>query len=255
MLTHYDVLGVRTGASGAEVKHAYRHLAKVLHPDRHAQAPTADRQRAEDALRRLNEAYRVLRDADRRRAYDATLHPGVQPAGGTAASTPGWAGRRRPWLWGFRSLPPDGHDGLHLWATGATDLSPLRAVEPGRVHCLQAGDQWVDDAQLAHLEGLGLQVLEVPGSSVGDRGARPLGRMTSLRRLSLDQSDVTDDAMPVLLSLRALEALNLRRTRVSSEGVRLLLELPSLRSVWVPWHVGRRTRRQLRELRPDVVLV
>ena len=251
MPTHYDVLGLRPGASGDEVKHAYRHLAMRLHPDRQGEAPTADRRRAEDALRRLNEAYRVLRDADRRRAYDAKLP--TQPAVKARVPAPGSTAGR--WRWGFRSLPPDGHDGLHLWATGATDLSPLRAVDPGRVHCLQAGDQWVDDAQLVHLERLGLQVLEVPGSSVGDGGARSLGQMTSLRELSLDQSAVTDGGMPHLLGLTALESLNLRRTRVSSEGIRLLLDLPSLRAVSVPWHVGRRTRRALRQLRPDVVLI
>jgi len=250
MPTHYDVLGLGLGATRAEVKHAYRRLAMRLHPDRHGQAPAGDRQRAEDALRRLNEAYRVLRDADRRRAYDATLRPTPLVIPGTTVTA-----RPRPMLWGFRSAPPDGHDGLHLWATGATDLSPLRTVEPGRIHCLQAGDQWVDDAQLLHLVRLGLQVLEVPGSSVGDGGARSLGRMTSLRRLSLDQSDVTDAGMVELLTLTALESLNLRRTRVSSEGIRLLLDLPSLRAVWVPWHVGRRTRRALRQLRPDVALV
>ncbi|MGH2683886.1 MAG: DnaJ domain-containing protein, partial [Actinomycetota bacterium] len=215
-----------------------------VHPDRHGQAPAAEKQQAEETLRRLNEAYRVLRDADRRRIYDQRLRPQLGPPR-----------RPRPMLWGFRSAPPDGHDGLHLWATGATDRSPLRAVEPGRIHCLHAGDHWVDDAQLIHLEGLRLQVLEMPGSSVGDRGTRSLGRMTSLRRLSLDQCDVTDAGMADLLDLRSLEALNLRRTRVSSEAIRLLLELPALRAVWVPWHVGRRTRRALRQLRPDVVLI
>jgi curved DNA-binding protein CbpA len=251
VLTHYDVLGVPAGASGAELKQAYRRLAMRLHPDRRAMAPPDDRRLAEDGLRRLNEAYRVLRDPERRRAYDASLGG---PAGPPSAR-PSNGRRGGPGLWGFRTLPPDGADGLHLWATGATDLSPLARLEPGRVHCLQAGEPWVDDAQVAHLEGIGLQALELPGSSVTDRGAASLGRMRTLRRLSLDQTDITDAGLPSLLSLHDLTSLNLRRTRVSSEGVRLLLDLPSLRTVWVPWHVAHRTRRALRRERPEVVVV
>ena len=258
MLTHYDVLGIAPAATPDELKSAYRRLAMRLHPDRHAQDPPAERAQREAALRRLNEAYRVLRDADRRRAYDATLRP--KPSAGTPLTfIPGTNVRKPPPLWGFRSVPHEDDDeesdGLHLWATGATDLSPLGQIQPGRIHCLQAGQPWVDDRQLPHIEHLALERLDLPGAPVTNAGLRSVARLTTLRRLSLDQTDVTDAGMAALLALHDLSTLNLRRTRVSSEGVRVLLDLPNLHTVWVPWHIGHRTRRTLRQHRPDLVLV
>lgn len=64
--TYYDVLGVRSDAPAAEIRHAYRRLARQCHPDR---APGIDA--AE--FRSIQEAYDVLGNDDRRRAYDNHL--------------------------------------------------------------------------------------------------------------------------------------------------------------------------------------
>ena len=64
--THYEVLGVPEGASGEEVRQAYRRLAKAAHPD--AAGDAAE-------FRLVTEAYDVLSDPVQRAAYDRGLRP------------------------------------------------------------------------------------------------------------------------------------------------------------------------------------
>lgn len=61
MLTNeaLDVLALRPGASAVEIKGAYRDLVKVWHPDRFGSDPRL-REKAEDKLKQINEAYLVL---------------------------------------------------------------------------------------------------------------------------------------------------------------------------------------------------
>jgi len=65
MKDYYDVLGVKKGATEAELKKAYRKLAMKYHPDR-----TKDDKAAEEKFKEVNEAYAVLSDAQKRKQYD-----------------------------------------------------------------------------------------------------------------------------------------------------------------------------------------
>ncbi|MCX7595350.1 MAG: DnaJ domain-containing protein [Fischerella sp.] len=64
---HYETLKVSPNASQAEIKQAYRRLAKQYHPDSNQE--TAD---AEQIIR-INAAYEVLGDAEKRQSYDRRL--------------------------------------------------------------------------------------------------------------------------------------------------------------------------------------
>jgi curved DNA-binding protein len=61
---YYEILGVTRGADADEVKRAYRKMARKYHPD------VSKEKNAEDKFKEVQEAYEVLRDADKRAAYD-----------------------------------------------------------------------------------------------------------------------------------------------------------------------------------------
>jgi curved DNA-binding protein len=65
---YYEVLGVPRTATPEEIKRAYRRLARQHHPDLQ---PAAQRARAAERFKELNEAYAVLSDRDKRARYDA----------------------------------------------------------------------------------------------------------------------------------------------------------------------------------------
>ena len=64
MTDYYAELGVEQGASQADLRRAYRNRARLLHPDLNSD------ERAAEAMRRLNEAWRVLGDPRSRWRYD-----------------------------------------------------------------------------------------------------------------------------------------------------------------------------------------
>src|SRR5216684_8474339 len=61
----YDILGVSKGASEADIKSAYRRLAKKLHPDANKHDP-----KSASGFAEINAAYEIIGDKDKRKAFD-----------------------------------------------------------------------------------------------------------------------------------------------------------------------------------------
>src|SRR6187455_2751923 len=70
---YYEALGVESGAGEAEIKAAYRRLARKYHPD------VSKEKGAEERFKAINEAYEVLRDKDKRAQYDQLKARGYRP--------------------------------------------------------------------------------------------------------------------------------------------------------------------------------
>ncbi len=79
---YYEVLGVGRNASAAELKSAYRKLAMQHHPDRNAGDP-----KAEQRFKEVSEAYEVLKDDQKRAAYEQFGHAAFE---GGAGGRPGF---------------------------------------------------------------------------------------------------------------------------------------------------------------------
>jgi DnaJ-class molecular chaperone len=91
---YYEILGVPRTASEAEIKKAFRKLAREFHPD-----VAKNKKQAEERFKEINEAYEVLSDPPKRKKYDE-LGPNWR-AGAEFRPPPGWesafrGGRRSP---------------------------------------------------------------------------------------------------------------------------------------------------------------
>ena len=87
---YYAALGVRKSASSAEIKRAYRKLARTHHPDVNSGDPAAERR-----FKEINEAYEVLGDPEKRRKYDELganwrMYEQAGPGGGSPFAG-GWS--------------------------------------------------------------------------------------------------------------------------------------------------------------------
>jgi molecular chaperone DnaJ len=76
---YYDIVGAEKTATVAELKVAYRRKVKALHPDQNQDNPNAEAQ-----FKEVNEAYDILKDPEKKAAYDRYGHAAFE--GGTGAS-------------------------------------------------------------------------------------------------------------------------------------------------------------------------
>ncbi len=93
MKDYYETLGVDKSASQDELKKAYRKLALKWHPDKN------DSPQAEEKFKKINQAYEVLSDSQKRQAYDQFGHTAFQQGMGSAGGFQG--GQQGPFTYTF----------------------------------------------------------------------------------------------------------------------------------------------------------
>jgi curved DNA-binding protein CbpA len=80
---YYEVLGIRRTASPQEIKKSWLYWVNILHTDRMLKMPEHIRIRAEEDLKKVNEAYETLSDPGKRSEYDKRMGatPGINVTG------------------------------------------------------------------------------------------------------------------------------------------------------------------------------
>lgn len=158
---YYDRLGVAPDASQEEIKRAYRRRARELHPD-----ANPDRPDAEQAFKNLGEAYDVLKDPERRAAYDG-VRSGAYFGGGNGG--------------GRREVDVDPHDffgGFDVGDLFGGTWSPQRGAHQRGGYTRRGFDARAEvgitldevlSGTMRQLDGPGGRVVRIPpGASEGD---------------------------------------------------------------------------------------
>jgi molecular chaperone DnaJ len=83
--SYYEILEIQKGASGSDIKKAYRQMAKKYHPDRNP-----GNNEAEEQFKLVNEAYEVLKDDKKRAVYDQYGKAGLQGGAGGSGGMGGF---------------------------------------------------------------------------------------------------------------------------------------------------------------------
>mmetsp|Transcript_58874 Transcript_58874/g.140215 ORF Transcript_58874/g.140215 Transcript_58874/m.140215 type:complete len:328 (-) Transcript_58874:21-1004(-) len=187
----YVVLGVQVGAAEEDVKKAYRTLALQCHPDKR---PPEEREAAEQLFKDLAQAYDILRDPEKRKAFDAVYDRPTSRSGLAASIL-----RRRPRTRSFGASPPE---------KPGTPRMPLKPASPysdhiwfargsasvGRAYKGQEAEEIAFDRQAALLAAAvwirtspgGSALLEVRGCS--QRGEVPWKQQEALAKARCEKT-------------------------------------------------------------------
>lgn len=133
--TYYEVLGVPRNASELEIKASYHRLARKYHPDKVAGQPDAEAKQAEFSS--ISMAYNILKDPEKRAAYDQSLEVKRQQEASKSGPMPKAGGNS--------STPPANAGGGSGMPNNSANIDKTRAVVAKRayikgVQLMQSGD-------------------------------------------------------------------------------------------------------------------
>jgi DnaJ-class molecular chaperone len=202
---YYELLGVERGASDAEVKRAFRKVARELHPDVNAHDP-----QAEEKFKAAAEAYEVLSDPEQRQIYDRFGQEGLRqggfPPGGGAGfgSIEDLLGAVFGGAFGFevRRGPMRGQDLMH-----AVEITAIQAMLGASVKIpSHEGEREIElPSGVQHGTQFALRGHGLPGANGG-----PPGDLRIVIRVIVP-SDLSDEQRELAEKLEAsLEPRNLR---------------------------------------------
>ncbi len=163
---YYELLGVGRDATSEEIKHAYRELARVYHPDSNFYAEIIDTPPSErdiQIFKLVTAAYDVLLDPEKRAAYNKKLLRGIQDwnAAEEAPIRPpsGWEERPRP-----ATRPVQQHGFGHVQREEYVTKSSAQAMRP-MTDRLQTTKRGFADKLLLFV-GLGVPLLTLAGAAI-----------------------------------------------------------------------------------------
>lgn len=167
---YYDILGVEPDASQDDIRRAYRRLARKYHPDVSTESD------AETRFKDISEAYEVLKDPEKREAFDQVRS---QPQGGGAGGgdwqpPPGWERGFGFGGGGFTHSDPSGFSDFFETLFGGR---PGAGVDGGFDFAMRGADQRAAitiDLATAHQGGQRTLTIQAPAADGGGMQTRKL---------------------------------------------------------------------------------
>jgi DnaJ-class molecular chaperone len=136
-LDYYQLLHLEPGAPASEIKRAFHHTSRAFHPDANRGLDGELRDQVERISKRVSEAYTVLRDPRRRKAYDDKL------SGGEGVRIQLAEARQKQARGEARGTTPQGQQFLKKaqqdmdrgdWTSAARNLQTALTFEPGNAY-------------------------------------------------------------------------------------------------------------------------